>query len=251
MKITAYIRVSTQAQSYDRQEYTLKQHFTNHGMSLDDIDFVEEKITSHTSFKERAVFTVLNNAQPGDKIYTCQVDRLGRTVEDIISLAKFADSKGVEIYALKEQQTITYTTYTGKMYLTLMAMVAEMERELRAERCQAGLEAAKEEIRRNGFRIARVSGKIQTRWGNEKGYDMSKAVAASSVVLTAKKVAWRENSPAFQWVVSKIKEGWPRKTIIEEFNKLHEIQPEVFCSPRGSKLSPGLLSYWIRDAGLK
>lgn len=247
MKQTAYIRVSTEAQSYDRQRLEFETYFKNRGIDSRTVEFVEEKITSHTSFRQRAIYKVLKKAEPGDIVYACQLDRFGRTVEDIIQLTKFADSRDVILTTLDGYQ-VTYKTMQGKMLLTIMAMVAEMERELRAERCQSGTDAAIAEIKKNGYRIARSSGKVQTKWGNEKGCDMSAAQAAASVVRIDRKMQWRENSPAFKWVMDKIKAGVSRKEVIEEFNNLHRLQPEVFCTPQGRPLSKGILSYWIKES---
>lgn len=246
MKQTAYIRVSSEKQSYDRQKLELDRYFTNHGIDPGRVDYIQEKITSYTTFQQRAIYPILKDAQPGDIIYVCQLDRLGRTVEDIIQLVKFADRQGVELLTA-DGYRVTYTTPQGKMMLTMLAMVAEMERELRAERCQSGTDAAREEIRKNGYRIARSSGKTQTRWGNKKGCDMSAAYTAAGIAHTDRKTEWRENSPAFKWVVEKIKSGTPRNEVIEEFNRLHELQPDVFCTPKGAPLSKGVLSYWLKD----
>lgn len=248
MKQTAYIRVSTQAQSYDRQLFTFQEYFKNRGIDPKSVKYISEKVTSYSSFKDREIYKLLNNSKQGDIIYACQLDRFGRTVQDVLDLVDFAMEKGVELITL-DGHTIENKTPLGRMMLTMLAAFAEMERTLRAERCQAGLDAMKQEIEENGFRIARCSGKVQTRIGQEKGYDMSAAVQASHVAATAKKIAWRENSPAFQWVIAKLRDGWARKQIIEEFNKMHELQPEVFCTPKGKKLTKGLLSYWISDSG--
>lgn len=249
MKRTAYIRVSTQAQSYDRQMITFRDYFKARGVDPKAIQYVTEKVSSHTSFKEREIFKLLNNAEPGDIIYACQLDRFGRTVQDVLDLVDFAMTKGVELVTL-DGHTIENRTPIGRMILTMLAAFAEMERTLRAERCSAGKEAEKEELRKNGYRISRCSGKMQTRIGNEKGCDMSAALEASNIAKTAKKLAWRESSLAFKWVREKLKDGWDRNHILEEFNKMHQLQPDVFCTPQGKELTKGNLSYWIRDAGL-
>lgn len=249
MKQTAYIRVSTQAQSYDRQMFTFQEYFKNRGIDPTSVKYVTEKISSYTSFKDREIYKLLSKSKAGDIVYACQLDRFGRTVQDVLDLVDFAMGKGVELVTL-DGHTIENKTPLGRMMLTLLAAFAEMERTLRAERCQAGLEAMKKEIDENGYRISRCSGRVQTRVGNEKGYDMSAAVTASHIAATERKIAWREKSPAFQWVISKLREGWERKQIIEEFNKMHELQPDVFCTPKGKKLTKGLLSYWISDSGL-
>lgn len=247
MRKIAYIRVSTEKQNYDRQMHTFNEYFKSHGIDSSTVEIVNEKITSYTKFTEREIYKVLKDAQPGDIIYTCQLDRLGRSVSDVLALVDFAMEKGVELITL-DGHKIENKTPMGRMMLTMLAAFAEMERSLRAERCQAGTDSAIDEIKTNGYRIARSSGKIQRKWGNEKGFDMSAANAASVIAITDKKEEWRRNSPAFQWVMDKLREGTPRKEIIKEFNRLHELQPDVFCTPRGSKLSAGVLSYWIKDS---
>lgn len=247
MAQTAYIRVSTEKQNYDRQKLEFENYFKNRGIDPSGVEYVEEKVTSYTNFKQRAIYKVLKNSKPGDIIYACQLDRFGRSVQDVLDLVDFAMEKEVELITL-DGHTIENKTPIGRMILTMLAAFAEMERTLRAERCQSGMDAAIMEIKKNGYRIARCSGKIQTKWGSEKGADMSAAVAAAAIAKADRKIRWRENSPAFKWVMEKLKDGVPRMEIVEEFNKLHELQPDVFCTPSGKPLSKGILSYWIKDS---
>lgn len=250
MKQFAYIRVSTGKQTYARQEYMLKEYFERMGISPDNVTFVTEKITSKTKFAERAIYPTLRDAQPGDVVYACQLDRFGRSMMDILELVNYATNKGVTLMAIDSNMTLENKSPMGKLVLGVLSAMAETERELRAERCQAGIDAAKEEIAKNGYRIARVSGNIQTHMGQQKGCDTSIAREAAYRALHERKILNRENSVAFKWVREKLLSGWRRVKIIEEFNRLHELQPDVFCTPKGKKLSPGILSYWISDGGL-
>lgn len=256
MALFAYIRVSSQKQSYDRQKLELDNYFNTHGISTHGIKYVQEKITSYTTFKERAIYPILKNGKPGDIVYVCQLDRLGRTVEDIIHLVKFADEKGIELQTA-DGFRVTYTTPQGKMMLTLLAMVAEMERELRAERCQSGTDAAIKELKENGFRISRVSGKVQTRWGNAKGCDMSAANAASCQAKQDAAILWREQSKAISFVRRKKAEGWSVTQITEELGSLydenHSSDPNSknpYGTPKGCKPCKGTVSKWIREIGV-
>lgn len=246
MKQIAYIRVSTGKQTYDRQLHTLREYFTNRGINFDTLEVVAEKITSKTEFKQRAIYSVLKKAQQGDIVYACQLDRFGRTMMDILELVNYATNKGVLLITTDTGFTYENRTPMGKLVLGVLSAMAETERELRAERCQAGIDAAREEIAKNGYRISR-SGNIQTKFGQEKGFDMSHATEAASISAQNARIAHRANSPAVGWVVEKIKSGWSRAMVIEEFNKLHEIQPNVFCTRNGCKLSKGVLSVWLRD----
>lgn len=255
MKATAYIRVSTKNQSYDRQLYDFNAYFERMGINPDNVTIVEEKITSHTSFMQRAIYPVLQNSKEGDIIYVCQLDRLGRTVEDIIQLVKYADSLGVELYAIKEGQRITYKTQTGKMMLTLLAMVAEMERELRAERCQSGMDAAIGEIKEHGYRIARSSGNIQTRWGAEKGSDQTKMILeiareASNKAKQEAAMLWREQSAAYKMVREWSAMGRSRNDMLAELQKLYQHAPEKFCAQKGQCVTRSVLDRWCREMNI-
>lgn len=247
MALYAYIRVSTQAQSYDSQLHRLREYFEKSGIDINKIKLVEEKITSRSSYRDRTIFPILRDSQPGDIIYACQLDRFGRSVDDIIQLVKFADSIGVTLWSIKENMQITYKTQTGKILLTMLAMAAEIERELKAEQCLAGTQAAREEIKKNGYRIAHSSGKIQTRWGNEKGCDMSAAQEASAEARANAAIHWKEQSIGFDWVRLQLAKGKPRALIIEEFNELHVKHPDTYCTREGKPLSKGVLSKWVRE----
>lgn len=249
MKQYAYIRVSTATQSYDRQLHTFNEYFKCHGIDPSTITFVSEKITTYTRFTEREIYNTINNAESGDIIYACQLDRFGRSVQDVLDLVDFAMDKGVKLVTL-DGHTLENKTPMGRMILTMLAAFAEMERSLRAERCQAGKEAEKEELERNGYRIARCSGKIQTRRGREKGCDLTIARKAAAHKAVMSKLEWKEKSMGYQWAIEKIQEGWSRKAVIEEFNKMHDRKPDIFCTRSGKKLSHGILCLWIQEAGI-
>lgn len=242
----AYIRVSTQAQSYDRQILKLKEYFDRMAINQDGIIVVEEKITSHTRFTERKIYPILKSAQEGDIVYVCQLDRLGRTMVDILELVDYAVKKGIILLTIDNGYQLENKTAMGKLYLGMVSAMAEAERELRAERCQAGMDAALEEIQRNGYRTTK-RGTIQTRWGNAKGCDMSAANEASCRAKQDAMILWREQSKGYAWVRTQLAKGKSRALILEEFNELHAADPENYSTRAGKPLSKGVLSKWCRE----
>lgn len=242
----AYIRVSTGKQTYDRQLHDFNKYFDRMGMSWDGVEIVSEKITSHTRFTERAIYPTLKKASEGDIIYVCQLDRLGRTMVDILELVDYAVKKGVILLTIDNGYQLENKTAMGKLYLGMVSAMAEAERELRAERCQAGMDAALEEIKRNGYRTTK-RGTLQTRWGNAKGCDMSAANEASCRAKQDAMILWREQSKGYNWVRAQLAKGKPRALIIEEFNELHEADPENYSTREGKPLSKGVLSKWCRE----
>lgn len=241
-----YIRVSTQSQTYDRQMGDFNKYFDRMGMSWDGVEIVSEKITSHTRFTERAIYPTLKKASEGDIIYVCQLDRLGRTMVDILELVDYAVKRGVILLTIDNGYQLENKTAMGKLYLGMVSAMAEAERELRAERCQAGMDAALEEIKRNGYRTTK-RGTIQTRWGNAKGCDMSAANEASCRAKQDAMILWREQSKGYKWVQAQVMKGKTRALILEEFNELHETDPENYSTREGKPLSKGVLSKWCRE----
>lgn len=259
MAIYAYIRVSTEKQSYDRQVCQFNEYFERCGIDASKVTFIEEKITSYTSFRQRAIYPLLQNATEDDTIYACQVDRFGRTVADLIELVDYADDKDVKLQALKEGMRVTRKTPIGKMVLTMMATAAEMERDNFAERRQYGIKAARAELKKNGQRISRISGKIQTRWGNEKGSEETKRIMAIAreASVTAKQdaaILWKEQSKAVKFTERKRKEGWGIQQITEELGLLYDDniptdadKENPYSTRQGCKPSKGTVSKWCRE----
>lgn len=247
-----YFRVSTEAQSYERQMFRMTEYFNRMGMNMAGVEIISEKITSHTEFTQRKLYPVLKNAKEGDIIYVCQLDRLGRTMVDILELVDYAVKKGVVLLTIDNGYQLENRTAMGKLYLGMVSAMAEAELELRAERCQAGVDSAVTEIKNKGRRITR-RGTVQTHWGNKKGTEQTKTICAKAreaAAISAQDslIKWKEESVAYQWAMEKFAEGWCRNAIIEEFNKLNARQPDVFCTRGGTPLSKGVLSRWIRDA---
>ncbi len=81
-------------------------------------------------------------------------------------------------------------------------------------------------------------------------YDMSALHTASAIARANAAAQWKEQSVGYKWVMDRVREGWPDKRIVEEFNKLHEYQPEVFCTRTGKPLSYSRLSLWKSEANL-
>lgn len=136
---------------------------------------------------------------------------------------------------------------TDRTVLTMMFAMWERQAIMGRINTKLALNERRKQRDKHGYWISNT-GNIRTHFGREKGCDMSAAATAAAISHTERKEAWRESSPAFKWVMDKVRSGMPRKEIIAEFNRLHELQPDVFCTPRGAKLSAGVLSYWIKDS---
>jgi DNA invertase Pin-like site-specific DNA recombinase len=83
----------------------------------------------------------LDYLRPGDVLVVTKLDRLGRSVRNLITLADSLREQGVDLVAT--QQQIDTTTSTGKLLFTMLAAIAEFERDLTRERTRDGLAAAR------------------------------------------------------------------------------------------------------------
>jgi len=83
---------------------------------------------------------LVENLREGDTLVVYKLDRLGRSTFKLLGLTEALQERGVEFVSLKDQ--IDTSSAIGKAMFRMLAVLAEMERELIVERTQAGLQAA-------------------------------------------------------------------------------------------------------------
>jgi hypothetical protein len=132
MKTYGYMRVSTDDQDFKLQEDALNRY---------PVDFIfSDKMTGATMDRpglKRAVKVM----RPGDKLVVWRLDRLGRSTMGVLDAVKNMEAAGIELVSMTE--SIDTTTPMGRMFLTICAAFAQMERDLISERTKAGIAAHK------------------------------------------------------------------------------------------------------------
>jgi len=101
---------------------------------------------------------VLDHMRPGDTLVVWRLDRLARSLGDLIALARRLDEDGVGLRSLREQ--IDTTTPGGRLIFHVFGALAEFEGDLTRERTHAGLAAARARGRRGGRKPALTPAKI-------------------------------------------------------------------------------------------
>ena len=91
---------------------------------------------------------MLEQARAGDIIVVWRLDRLGRSLKELIEIVGDLVARGIELRSLKE--SIDTSTPTGKLMFHVIATLAEFERDIIQERTLAGLEAARARGRKGG-----------------------------------------------------------------------------------------------------
>ena len=93
---------------------------------------------------------VLEHLLPGDTLVVWRLDRLGRSIGDLIAIAQALKARDVGLRSL--QESIDTTSPGGQLVFHIFGALAEFERELIRERTRAGLEAARARGRHGGRR---------------------------------------------------------------------------------------------------
>jgi DNA invertase Pin-like site-specific DNA recombinase len=91
----------------------------------------------------------LADLRPGDTLVIWRLDRLGRSLADLINIVTDLGNRGVAVRSLRDGLVDT-TTADGKLVFGLFALLAEYEAALIKERTQAGLAAARARGRKGG-----------------------------------------------------------------------------------------------------
>src|SRR5690606_41741541 len=84
---------------------------------------------------------MIEQFREGDELYAWRLDRLGRSLKHIIDLVLSLSEKGIIIKSLTDG--VDTNTINGRLFLNIMASLAEYERELIRERTKAGLQSAR------------------------------------------------------------------------------------------------------------
>ena len=133
MAIIGYARVSTSDQDHGSQEARLK------AVGCDVVRV--EKVSGKSREGRDELATVMAFIRPGDELVVVKLDRLGRSTRDVLNLVHELESKGAALSVL--EPAFTTRDATGSILVTVLGMVAEMERRFIRERQQTGIEAAK------------------------------------------------------------------------------------------------------------
>jgi DNA invertase Pin-like site-specific DNA recombinase len=104
---------------------------------------------SGSGVKREQFDLMLKDAREGDVIVIWKLDRLGRTVKQVLGTFEELANKGAAVRVITQPGMDT-TTVMGRLIVTIMAAVAEMERDLIRERTIAGLKSARERGRTGG-----------------------------------------------------------------------------------------------------
>lgn len=140
--LVGYARVSTQPQDAKLQHDALSDAGCHR--------VFEDKMSSRRSDRT-GLIGALDYLRAGDTLCVWKLDRLGRSVKQVLTIADDLHERGIGLRILTGRLAGTYTpTGEGKFFFTMMAAFAELERDMLRERTVAGLTAARAQGRVGG-----------------------------------------------------------------------------------------------------
>jgi DNA invertase Pin-like site-specific DNA recombinase len=149
--LIGYARVSTEEQSVDLQVDALEKAGCE--------QVYTDKLLA-TKAQRPGLAEAQSHLRKGDVLVIWKLDRLGRSVKGLIEFVDDLAARGIQFRSLTDG--IDTTTPTGRFFFHMMASLAQMERELIAERTKAGLEAARQRGRVVGRKRAMTPSKIKS-----------------------------------------------------------------------------------------
>lgn len=142
-RVALYVRVSTECQSTDNQRQELERVAERHGWSIV-TTFADEGISGAKGREKRPGYDALWKAiarREVDLVAAWSVDRLGRSLQELVAFLDELRSKGVDLYL--HQQGLDTSTPAGKAMFQMLGVFAEFERAIIVQRVKAGLARAR------------------------------------------------------------------------------------------------------------
>ena len=149
--LIGYARVSTQDQNLDLQRQALEQAGCK--------KIYEDKLSGSRADRP-GLAQALDMLREGDTLVVWKLDRLGRSVKQLVDLVGQLHKENVQFKSLTD--SIDTSTPSGRFFFHVMASLAEMERELIIERTRAGLEIARQLGRTGGRKRKLTESKVES-----------------------------------------------------------------------------------------
>lgn len=161
------------------------------GMALDEV--FEDRVSGATT-ERPALQEMLRFVRKGDTIHVHSIDRLARSLKDLLELVEGLKARGVQLHFHKEGMIFTgEKNHTQDLMLSMMGAVAQFERSMIRERQAEGIAKAKTAGIYKGRKKTVNDEAIRTAIAN--GLSLRKAAEALGVSLSSVQRAVKINSP--------------------------------------------------------
>lgn len=195
MKVALYTRVSTAEQTVENQYRELLAVAQERGWEIVG-HFSDEGISGAKGRSARPAFDQvwdMVTCSGVDMVAAWSVDRLGRSMKDLINFLDSLNRHGVNLYL--HQQKLDTTTPMGRAMFGMYGIFAEFERSMIQERVKAGLARAEAEGRKGGRPVMY----------NDRADEIARLVKSTNIYQTSKGLGISRNAVAR--IVKQVKSG--------------------------------------------
>ena len=140
MSVIAYIRKSTDKQSFEHQEYEIEQYVEKHNLKID--RWVEESISSRKELKKRQLGKLLEELQDGDILIATEISRLGRSLLEVMGILQTCLEKNCQVWTIKESYNLK-NDLQSQLLAVVFSIGVSIERSLLSQRTKTALDAKK------------------------------------------------------------------------------------------------------------
>lgn len=175
-KAALYLRVSTDAQTTENQRRILQEVAERSGWTIVQV-FEDHAISGAKGRDKRPAFDALLKAvsrREIDMVAAFAVDRLGRSLPDLVAFLSDIQAKGCDLYL--HQQAVDTSTPSGRMLFQMLGVFAEFERSIITARIKAGLDRA----RSQGKHFGRPNLSLERRRSVQKALGQGLSVRAAA-----------------------------------------------------------------------
>lgn len=147
----AYIRVSTEMQSYEGQRYEIENWCRGRDISID--RWVNETVSGTRDSRRRELGKTLRKMKKGDLLVCTELSRLGRNMMMVMSILNQCSQQEIRVYTIKDRFELS-DNLNAKIIAFAFSLAAEIERNLISQRTREALAAKKQA----GVRLGRPRG---------------------------------------------------------------------------------------------
>lgn len=137
--LLGYARVSTSGQDLEAQRQRL---------NAANVIRIFEDVISGRTFDRPGLSSLLEFARPGDLVCVVRLDRLGRSLKELLETVEMLKGRGIGLMSLEEK--IDTSSAAGELVFHVFGAIAHFERRLIAERTRDGLDVARSKGKRLG-----------------------------------------------------------------------------------------------------
>jgi len=189
MKVFAYIRVSTELQSYESQRFEIENWCKKRGLSVE--KWVSETVSGTQRVEKRVLGRLLRGLKAGDTIVCTELSRLGRSMMMVMSILNTCSQRNIRIFSIKDNFELS-DSLNSKIIAFAFSLASEIERNLISQRTREALAAKKAA----GIKLGRPVGmsKDRSRYMEKEAYIRQKLAEGATLSALSKELKVHRNT---------------------------------------------------------